>query len=138
MTWKPRRRGLLKRSLVQREYLARERRAHDLDGTAGDHEAARLPPHPLDRHLRRRAEAAMKLHAAIGRLEAELGAVDLGHERLVPLQRAVVEFTCGAVGEELPGLQLGVEVGNRELHGLPALQRPSEGAALRGVARYHL
>ncbi len=54
-----------------------------------------------------------------GRLEAELGAKDLDHESIVALQRPVVELASGAIGQQLAGLQPGVEIGHRDLHRLP-------------------
>ena len=107
-------------------------------GPAGDHEAPRLTPHSLDRHFGCGPETAVELHAPVGGLEAKLGAEDFGHERLVPLQRPVVELPSCSIGQELPRLQLGVEVGDRKLHGLPGVKRAAKGAALLCVARDHL
>src|SRR4029453_11421717 len=83
------------------------------------------------------SETAVKLHAPVGRLEPKLGAEDLGHERLVPLQRPVVELPSFSIGQELPRLKLCVEVSDRKLHGLPGVKSAAEGAALLCVARDH-
>ena len=42
----------------------------------------------------------------------------------------VVELPGGPIGQQLPGLKFGVEVGDRELYRLPCVQRPSERATL--------
>src|SRR5208282_1195954 len=91
-------------SLVQREHFARERGAHDLYGPAGDHETARLAPHALDRHFGCGAQAAMELHAMVGGFETELGAENLDHERLMPLQQAVVGFPRRPICHKLASL----------------------------------
>ena len=67
-----------RRSLVNLEDFAGERGAHDLGRPAGDQVAARAPPHRARSAFRWSVPmAAMELHAAVGGLEAELGAEDL-------------------------------------------------------------
>src|SRR5688572_17350236 len=125
-------------SVVELEELARKRGAHHLDRAAGDHEAARLAPEALDRHLGRQAHRAVELQAAVGGLEAELGAVDLGHVGLVARRLFRVDARRGAVGEELARLVARVEVGEGELYRLPVGERAPEGAALLRVRGGHL
>src|SRR5262249_2909676 len=80
----------------------------------------------------------MKLHAAIGRLEAKLGAVDLAHIGVVPAGAALVYRPDGAVGEQLAGLILGVEISHGELHSLAFGQRLAERHALLRIFADHL
>src|SRR5215510_15434218 len=93
----------MERSLVELEDFACERGAHDLGGATGDQIAARAPPHRLDRHFGGQAHGAVKLHAAVGGFEAELGAVDLAHIGVVATGDALVDLPGRAVGEKLAG-----------------------------------
>jgi hypothetical protein len=64
-------------------------------------------PHLGDRHFQRQAHRAVDLHAAVGDAEAELGAGDLGHEALVPRERAGVGAQRGAIDQKLRHRVLG-------------------------------
>ena len=80
----------------------------------------------------------MELDAAVGRLEAKLGAENLAHVGVVATGDALVDFPCGAVGQKLADLILGVEIGDGELHGLSLRQRFAKGDALLCVFADHL
>src|SRR5256885_14952081 len=82
--------------VVELEELARQRGAHHLDRSAGDHEAARPAPQALDRHLGGKAHRAVELHAAVGGLEGELGAEDLGHIGFVARRFSFFDVQGGA------------------------------------------
>src|SRR5579862_9418849 len=105
-------------SLIDFEHFAGKGGAHDLGGTAGDEIAARASPHRLDRQFGREAGGAMELHAAVGRLKAQFGAMNLRHIGVVAAGDALVDLPGGAMGQELAGLIFGVELGDRELHRL--------------------
>src|SRR5438034_2177413 len=98
---RPRKLSSIAYLVIQFEKLAGKRGAHHLDRAAGDHEAARPAPQPLDRHLGGKPHRAVELHAAVRRLEGELGAEDLDHVGLVARRLSCVDVQGSAVGEHL-------------------------------------
>src|SRR5215204_5338915 len=80
------------RSLINLENFAGEGGAHDLGRSAGDQITARTPPHGFNRHFGGQAHRAMKLHAAVRRLEAEFSAENFCHVSVMTAGDAFVDL----------------------------------------------